>query len=580
MSSSLLWSQVIPPGVTSGIADDLDVGVGSFTQSENKDRVIIKSLYVKNKDGDHVLVGQVKVTKSDDGRTFNLTSLEAGHSGNQVLSIAQLNTSSGNAEISEIYVRGRNGGFASLGQGTFVSDNANGDRVLRLESVEVRSGDAKALNINDGTISVTQSENDVRVTATELELSKDTARAQAQSASLDVDTTGGSISAGASGISIQDGTRDIGINHVSTNSRGDLSLSGTATDPKAFGGKTLSTQVEATRLDQVQYSSGEHSAAISITAKDDGGIEKLGVKLGDDISFVATDGNGNARELKAAYYFNEQEGRFYFRTTLVEGDKVSVNVKPFTFDSEKVGEDARLALEMRLNKQNVEAYLDTVTGLLDFHEVNKFLAFNDGAMRVRLGDKSGMEFFMQVPPKYGSVTEPDLLTKERKFALGTGFFFKGPNAEHSAGVLISADSSFEYKLDSGHAYFNGKELPDQATIPTTIGAYYRYDNGDTAVLTTLGAPLAEFEDGTVSAGVAYEKSVTRPGENTKTWSLGAAANTNGDVSAQALYTISLDRKTRVRDTERFTGEQKDERRRSIIDFANSRAKPPLEATGQ
>ncbi|CAN0040967.1 unnamed protein product, partial [Chrysoparadoxa australica] len=213
--------------------------------------------------------------------------------------------------------------------------------------------------------------------------------------------------------------------------------------------------------------------------------------LGDTISFSATDADGNAKELTASFSYNEETGKFFLKTVFKEGDKTEIKVMPFKFTSEKIGDDAVAALSASLEKQNIESYLNIVTGIIDLQRVNDFLAVGENRMQVRLGREMGLEFyyandnlnFLEGLDGY-KYREND----SDNIAIGLGLFNRGESgAVHSGGVLLSSDSSLRYNVEAGTLSFNGIDLPDRGEIPLTIGTYYRYEDDEgNAIFGTLG----------------------------------------------------------------------------------------------
>lgn len=370
-----------------------------------------------------------------------------------------------------------------------------------------------------------------------------------------------------------DGDTDVRIENFQLNNDGDLRIrGGSATTSGTSTPLTFGTTIDGIKsvTTNTTNENGVITGFANIETQNDGGISDVAVKLGDDISFNATDANGDARELRGEFFYDENEKRFFFKTTFVDGDDVQIKVMPFRFDSETVGDDAVIQLSAQLNDQNIEAYLQTVTGLLDFQEINNTLATGDGSLRVRVGGNSGMEL-MYANPKYSpplpEATGP--FNDQRELAFAAGFFNKGPESEWSTGVLVTGDSSFEYEIQHGTASFNGLELPDQAEIPLTIGAYHRWSDDDEAVFATVGVPLSEFEEGTVSAAVSYERKALDLGEHSASTRLGGAINTGGDVSLFAGMSIEFGA-NRINNSGRSFDSSDPAARASLMEFARRR----------
>ncbi len=275
-----------------------------------------------------------------------------------------------------------------------------------------------------------------------------------------------------------------------------------------------------------------------LTTTEDGGISDIGVALGDTISFRATDADGNARELTAQFSYDEAAGKFYLKTVFKDGDQTEIQVMPFKFTSEKVGEDAIAALSVSLEQQDIRAYLNTMTGIIDLERVNDFLAVGPGRMQVRLGNQSGMEFYYANDNLTG-LDSPDSLPfgdiDGNNMALGIGLFNRGPGDDvHSGGLLISADSSLRYDVEYGTLSVAGVDLPDQGQIPLTIGTYYRHEDDEgNAIFGTLGTSLADL--GSVSGGVVVERVIN----DLASWNVGVSGNSDGDIAAMAGIKIQF-----------------------------------------
>lgn len=313
----------------------------------------------------------------------------------------------------------------------------------------------------------------------------------------------------------------------------DLSFDGVihSTDiPAGYNGAEVGADIE--KFQGYSLELGQHSGAAAILTDADGGISHVYAQLGNDIKFEATDKDGNARELTAAYHWDPKEKRFLLEMKLVDGDKVSVKVFPFKFESEKVSNDAIAKLSAQLNNQNMQEYLDFVTGMLDFQQINSFLALGPGQMKISLGSHQGLELIYR--DQSSDFTSG--LGRERSKAFGAGFFRNtSKGGRNSAGIILSADSSFTYEIHSGKASIAGITLPDRAEIPLTTGLYFSsVDAEGNAIFATAGVPLGNLDAiGTFGAG--YKKQL---GERTSI-TFSGSANTEGDFGVGVRCTITF-----------------------------------------
>jgi hypothetical protein len=302
----------------------------------------------------------------------------------------------------------------------------------------------------------------------------------------------------------------------------------------------LQFSAEIEKLESASYNRVENGGTLNIQTSEDGGISSTSVKLGDSISFEATDSDNNATQLTASYFFDKEAGKLSMEIVYKNGDEVEIKVLPFTFTSEQDLNDtaARLQLSASVNPQDIQAYLATVAGLNNFDYINDYLAVGNGKMRVRIGGSSGLEMIYSNPALFADrgLASPT----DEKLALGVGIFNRRQDgSESSLGLLLSADSSLSYEIGSGSLSVAGVPLPDRGEIPLTLGLYasHTYSDG-TTIFGHLGTSVKDFESFSYSAAVGVS---TEIGENT-TLDVGAAYNDQGDFALSAMVGIELNQK--------------------------------------
>lgn len=485
--------------------DFIQIGEADYSEAENSLRV--KSL-LGEYDGTNFSADQLELLRSGDTDIGRGTNLFISRGANEFVQIgsADLEIGPRGNSLRLLSITGETNGFhlsADEVSGTSFNDNTN----LQITNGSAIRNDER-LTFGSAVIDSTSERTSVDVhnlllRNKDLSYSTDRLTGSTNGDSFDLDTTG-VLKTGGNNIDVTFDAK--GVNSL---------IIAEPTVVKSSDGKILSAE-----------------GMVSIGTTDDGGISEIGVALGDTISFSATDADGNAKELTASFSYNEETGKFFLKTVFKEGDKTEIKVMPFKFTSEKIGDDAVAALSASLEKQNIESYLNIVTGIIDLQRVNDFLAVGENRMQVRLGREMGLEFyyandnlnFLEGLDGY-KYREND----SDNIAIGLGLFNRGESgAVHSGGVLLSSDSSLRYNVEAGTLSFNGIDLPDRGEVPLTIGTYYRYEDDEgNAIFGTLGTSLAEL--GTVSAGVTVQRRLN----DYTNFTAGVSGNNHGEVAARA-----------------------------------------------
>lgn len=533
-----------------GRAEGYDFSADTFNAVEENDAIKgnATGIFIRNEKGEFVQIGQADfdeankslemraivgehsginfradefgLFENDQGTTANGVNLFIAKEGTGFIKIGQGNlTLEDNREILRLTdFNGEAEGYEFKGD-TFFGTHEDGFYSANITNGDI-SGDGNALSFSSALIE--GSEDRVDGDFRNFTFSRD-----------DLSYTSDRLIAGSDGNSFDLNTKGV-LNtgsvkldtHVNVRGVDRLILSGPATD----GG----ILIEEDSNGNLKRAEG----TVGIGTTEDGGIKDIGVSLGESIHFKATDKEGDAKELTASFSYNADAGQFYLKTVFKDGDETQIKVYPFTFTSEKVGDDAVAALSASIEKQNLQQYLRTMTGIIDMEKVNDFLSVGSrGQMQVRLGGDKGMEFYF-ANDNFSAAQGNDFFggPQDDGLALGFGIFNRGAEGDsaHSGGILISSDSSLRYEVEHGTLAFNGLELPDTGRIPLTIGSYYKYeDDRGNAVFGTLGTSLADL--GSVSGGVTIRRQV---GEDAYL-SLGGTANTRGDFAAMVGFQMKF-----------------------------------------
>lgn len=522
----------------------------NYSESNGNEVVAATGVFIKNANGDFVQIGEADYSSS--GERLNLTSIVAQREGvdlsaDQMSLFRQGNTDIGAA--TNLFISDGDNGFISVGTaGIELSDNGNS---LTLNSISGETsgysfsashlsaesiGDSSRIGIEDGVASSITSSETLSFGCAVIDSDGDRTSGDFRSLSFandDMTYSSERLRFSSDGDSVDLNTR--GTLRASGKDL-DVAFEATGVNNLSFGGPADDGGILIERNNDGRVTRAE--GVVSLGTTDDGGISEVGVALGDAISFRATDADGNARELTASFRYDEAAGKFYLRTIFKNGDQTEIKVMPFTFTSEKVGEDAVAALSASIDQQNIGDYLNTMSGIIDLDRINDFIAVGKDRMQVRLGRDRGMEFYYANNSL--SIMDGGEFNHGRDdtdLALSLGFFNRGAdNSVRSGGVLLSSDSSLKYNVEAGQLSFGGVDLPDRGEIPLTLGAYYRYEDDDgTAIFGTLGTSLADL--GSLSAGVAVEQRLSDRLSST----VGLATNTERDVAVNVGFSIALGR---------------------------------------
>jgi uncharacterized protein YrzB (UPF0473 family) len=547
----------------------------NYTEADGNETLRATGVFIKNQNGEYIQIGEANYSEAN--KRLEMTSILGQHDG-FTFSADQLNLMQrGDTDIgngTNLYIGLGPNEFFQVGTADFALDpqgsrlsltsltgGANGyelsadqlnanliGETARLEIVNGRAvKEEERLSFGNAVIN---SDGD-RISADVKDLSFSNADLSYTSDRLIGSTNGEALDLNTAGV------LNISGNNLDVNFLGRGVNSLTTSGPAEGGGILLERNGDGTLTRAV--------GSVSLGTTEDGGISDIGVALGENISFRATDADGNARELTASFSFDQETGKFYLKTVFKGGDQTEIKIYPFSFTSEQVGEDAVAALSASLETQNIEAYLNTMSRIIDLERINDFIAIGEDRMQVRVGRKRGLEFYYandSLNILDGETNFPNSNGEGKNLALGIGFFNLGPdNSVSSGGVLLSSDSSLRYHVESGTMSFNGLDLPDRGEIPLTIGAYYRHEDQDgNAVFGTLGTSLAEL--GTVSAGVTFERQIT----NHSSYTMGLAGNTNGDIAANIGLQITF---PKVNNSSRRLGEKSYYDPREVGDMASS-----------
>jgi len=530
-----------------GSKDGYDFSADTFNYTEvgGWETINATGIFIKNQDGEFIQIGDADYL--EENKSLNMTSLLGEYDGYDFSADSLSLFQRGNTDIGQatnLYISMAPGEFVSVGSAN-LEMGPNGDR-LNLISI---TGESNGYKLSADELNALDYDGN-----TEVEIVNGLAVGDSERLSFGnalINSDGETISADVTGLSFSSGDLSYSANSLIGSTNGetfDLNTTGVLRS----GGTNLDLSFEGRGVNSVTMSGPAEDGGIliengndgrliraegtvAIGTTEDGGFSNIGVALGDTISFSATDADGNARELSASFSYDEAAGKFYLRTVFKGGDQTEIKVMPFKFTSEKIGDDAVAALSASLEKQNIEEYLNTISGIIDLERINDFIAVGRDRMQVRLGREKGLEFYY-ADNNLSILDYQDDWRQNgdgRDIALGLGFFNRGvDDSVSSGGILLSSDSGLRYNIEAGTLSFNGIELPDQGEIPLTIGTYYRHEDAEgNAIFGTLGTSLADL--GTVSAGVAVER---RLNEYT-TYSAGIAGNTHGEVAASVGFKV-------------------------------------------
>ena len=241
----------------------------------------------------------------------------------------------------------------------------------------------------------------------------------------------------------------------------------------------------------------------TIATAETGTINQVYAEIGS-ITFDAQDSNGGANRLDVTVFQDKEKHHYYLESRFHGGDSVVVEAYSFRLESEKVGDDAVAGLEYRLKEHDINEYLQTMAGLLDFDYINDFLAVSDGKVRVSLGGRYGGVEFIYMNPTM--ITDPVKQNTDEQYTLGVGIFSSSADREYrnSVGILLSSDSSIKYDVHHGDLSWKGYDLPDEAEIPGTFSVYFRRRVVDTEFQLTFGRSFIEDEINMASFGIVKD----------------------------------------------------------------------------
>ena len=483
----------------------------TYTNVNDVETLFAEDVYVDENDGNTYTFGTLNITRTDDFETYIGTNVETTQDDwdGKAEEITLTDDENGrSASATNFKVQDESGLRLSFESAIYNKDN-NGNESLSGTGV---SGSDDEYGGSARTLSYSESNTSANLSATDASI-RDNDDNHAFFTNLNVMSYD------------SDNTFDV-------NASGEIRQTGNSTP--------LSFDISARKLEDVSYNerkeSGVTEGKLNIQTTSEGGISNIHTKLGNSISFEATDADGNASKLNASFYLDENTGKFFLEARLEDGDNIEIKILPFTFSSEQVSNEAVIRLSAELNEQNIGDYLSTVTGLLDFQNVNNMLSVGDGQLKVRLGsERNGIEMFYS-NPKYRVHGESSIAGDE-KLALGAGLFNRDAQGTvKSAGFLLTADSSLTYDIQHGSLSIGGVDIPDRGEIPLTLGAYWsRVDEEGNAIFSTIGTPLANFakdqDDLGLSAAVAYRRQL---GENL-TMDTGVAVHSYGDQTASIMF---------------------------------------------
>jgi len=542
----------------SGASDGYDFSADTFnyTETGGSEAVNATGVFVRNQNGEFIQIGEADYSEAN--KSLELTSV-LGQSDGTDFSADQLSlmqrgdTDLGSA--TNLYIANGAGDFISVGRAN-ITVGPLGDS-LSLTSV---TGAASGYDLSADHLDATSIGENTNIIIVNGLATKEGERLSFGNAVLDSD--GESVHADIANLSFSNGDVAFSADSFlgSTNGESfDLNTAGIL----RTGGTDLNLSFEGRGINSLAMSGPAEDGGIlleksggrviraagtvSLGTTEDGGISDIGVALGESISFSATDADGNARELTASFSYDEAAGKFFLKTVFSGGDETEIKVFPFSFTSEKIGDDAVAALSASLETQNIEDYLTTMSRIIDLERINDFIAVGQDRMQVRIGREQGLEFYYadnDLNILNGVSDFPHNNSEGRDIALSLGYFNRGSdNSVTSGGVLFSSDSSLRYNVEAGTLSFNGVDLPDRGEIPLTIGAYYRHEDDDgNAVFGTLGTSLADL--GSVSAGVTVQRELN----DYTNYSVGMAGNSDGDIAASVGLQIFFQK--RVNDSPR------------------------------
>lgn len=214
---------------------------------------------------------------------------------------------------------------------------------------------------------------------------------------------------------------------------------------------------------------------------DTGGINLAKLQAGPDFlkDMISFEAKGNAgKKLDFTFVQDKAQGTYYLKAEFKEGDKIKVKLFPFTLESKKSGDSAKIELNITPKGQNFMNHLDIITSIVDSHEITNFLEISSGGMlTVKSPTMAG--FGLEVMYQDHTVFNPGITPShgaEKAATYGAGVFYRGEKgSETSAGLMLSGDSEFNYQTNGrGVLKVMGMNMPEQGSIPATMNFYFKH----------------------------------------------------------------------------------------------------------
>lgn len=537
-----------------GRAEGYDFSADTFSYLETSDDKLVSAtgVFVRNAEGNFVKIGTADYSEAQ--KRLVMTSIDGKYDGTS-FTAAELEVFRKNdadfLKGSDLYIGRDPGEFVKVGKvDLMLSDNGNTLKLIDItgETNGFKLSADKVLATNNGDFTRAIIDNG-SATRNREKLTFGNAVVTTDGERIDGDFRDFFVTDGD--LSYSSDRLVVGTNgdSIDLKTKGQLNTGSLILDTRFEGREINSIGAEFNTVENDKGRVVKADGIVSIGTTENGGIKDIGISLGDEISFTAKDKEGNARELTAAFSYDEKEGKFYLKTVFKGGDETEIKIYPFKFTSEKIGDDAVAALSVQLNKQNIESYLYTMSRIVDLEKVNDFLAIGEDRMQVRIGKGAGLEFYYQseaIRAQRYDFNNMPLRHDRTDTAFSLGFFNRGPDGGvTSGGILFSADSNLQYNVEAGKMSIGGMELPDQGEIPLTIGTYYRHEDADgNAIFGTLGTSLADIEHmadtgmPVISGGLGFKKAIF---DDNAYLTGQVAGNTKGDWGVGLGISIPLGR---------------------------------------
>lgn len=223
--------------------------------------------------------------------------------------------------------------------------------------------------------------------------------------------------------------------------------------------------------------------------QENGGLDQLKLTAGPDFlkDAISFEAKGNAgKRLDFTVVQDKGQGTYYVKAEFKEGDHIKVKLFPFSLESKKEGDTAKLEFSLSSKGQSIMNHLDIITNVVSSQEITDFLEISSGGMIIAKSPTLkgfGMELMYQDEKVFDPGVIPPHGTNKTK-TIGGGVFYRGDSgSETSMGVMLSGDSQFDYQTNGrGVLKVLGMSMPEQGTIPATVNFYFKHKrpNGDQA----------------------------------------------------------------------------------------------------